>query len=405
MFLATSVAPPFLVQSVALVVAAAAIAYVCYRLGLVPIVGFLLAGVVIGPNALGVVSDPALVNAAAEFGVILLLFTIGIEFSLEKLGRITTLIFGGGGLQVLLASVATMAVLLPFGVGWRPALFTGFLVSLSSTAIVLKLLGDRGESGTTFGQVSLGLLIFQDLAIIVMVLLVPMLAGTGGSGLDLVAALGKALAIILAVLLVARRLMPPLLERVARTCSPELFLLTVIAICFGTAWLTSVAGVSLSLGAFLAGLLVSESRFSHHAFGEIMPLQILFSALFFVSVGMLLDLSFLVRHLPMVLAAVLFVVGVKAATTMVERAGAGLRDAGGGGRGPDAGADRRVLVRAQPRGTRRGAIAGGSGRDRVPGLHRGLGDADGRHARSWPRSGRVWRLAARTTGPGRRAAT
>ena len=318
MLVATSIAPPFLVQSVALVVAAAAIAYVCYRLGLVPIVGFLLAGVVIGPNALGVVSDPALVNAAAEFGVILLLFTIGIEFSLAKLGRLTTLIFGGGGLQVLLASILTMLVLLPFGVEWRAALFTGFLVSLSSTAIVLKLLADRGESGTTFGQVSLGLLIFQDLAIVVMVLLVPMLAGTGGSGLDLAAALGKALAIILGVLLVARRLMPPLLERVARTCSPELFLLTVIAICFGTAWLTSVAGVSLSLGAFLAGLLVSESRFSHHAFGEIMPLQILFSAVFFVSVGMLLDLAFLLRHLPMVLGAVLFVLVVKSLTTMAS---------------------------------------------------------------------------------------
>ena len=315
MFLATSIAPPFLVQSVALVVAAAAIAYVCYRIGLVPIVGFLVAGVVIGPHALGLVSDPNLVDAAAEVGVILLLFTIGIEFSLAKLGRITTLIFGGGGLQVLLASAATMAVLLPFGVTWRAALFTGFLVSLSSTAIVLKLLGDRGESSTTFGQVSLGLLIFQDLAIIVMVLLVPMLAGTGGSGVDLAFALGKAAAIILAVLLVARRLMPPLLERVARTCSPELFLLTVIAICFGTAWLTSVAGVSLSLGAFLAGLLVSESRFSHHAFGEIMPLQILFSAIFFVSVGMLLDLDFLIRHLPMVLGAVLFVFVVKGLTT------------------------------------------------------------------------------------------
>jgi len=318
MLVATSIAPPFLVQSVALVVAAAAIAYVCYRIGLVPIVGFLLAGVVIGPSALGVVSDPALVNAAAEFGVILLLFTIGIEFSLAKLSRLTTLIFGGGGLQVLLASVLTMLVLLPFGVNWRAALFTGFLVSLSSTAIVLKLLADRGESATTFGQVSLGLLIFQDLAIVVMVLLVPMLAGTGGSGLDLAAAVGKALAIILAVLLVARRLMPPLLERVARTCSPELFLLTVIAICFGTAWLTSVAGVSLSLGAFLAGLLVSESRFSHHAFGEIMPLQILFSALFFVSVGMLLDLAFLLHHLPMILGAVLFVLVVKGLTTMAS---------------------------------------------------------------------------------------
>lgn len=323
MLLGTAIAPPFLVQSVALVVAAAAIAYVCYRIGLVPIVGFLVAGVVIGPNALGVVSDPALVNAAAEFGVILLLFTIGIEFSLEKLGRITRLIFGGGGLQVLLASAVTMLALMAFGVDWRPALFTGFLVSLSSTAIVLKLLGDRGESGTAFGQVSLGLLIFQDLAIIVMVLLVPMLAGTGGSAVDLMAALGKAIAIILAVLLLARRLMPPLLERVARTCSPELFLLTVIAICFGTAWLTSVAGVSLSLGAFLAGLLVGESRFSHHAFGEIMPLQILFSATFFVSVGMLLDVGFLIGHLPMVLGAVLFVVVVKAVTTMVSVRGLG----------------------------------------------------------------------------------
>ena len=117
--LATAVAPPFLVQSVALVVAAAAIAYLSYRIGLVPIVGFLAAGVLIGPNALGLVSDRELVNASAEMGVILLLFTIGIEFSLEKLARIQTLIFGGGGLQVLLATVATMAVLLPFGVDWR----------------------------------------------------------------------------------------------------------------------------------------------------------------------------------------------------------------------------------------------------------------------------------------------
>ena len=380
MCIATSIAPPFLVQSVALVVAAAAIAYVCYRIGLVPIVGFLVAGVVIGPSALGVVSDPALVNAAAEFGVILLLFTIGIEFSLDKLARITTLIFGGGGLQVLLASVLTMLVLLPFGVDWRPALFTGFLVSLSSTAIVLKLLADRGESGTTFGQVSLGLLIFQDLAIVVMVLLVPMLAGAGGSGLDLAAALGKALAIILAVLLVARRLMPPLLERVARTCSPELFLLTVIAICFGTAWLTSVAGVSLSLGAFLAGLLVSESRFSHHAFGEIMPLQILFSAVFFVSVGMLLDLDFLLHHLPMVLGARPVRACGQEPDDDGERAGTGLRGAGGGGLWALAGADRRVLVRARSRGTGRRAVAGRPGRNRVASVHRRVGDVDGGHA-------------------------
>jgi CPA2 family monovalent cation:H+ antiporter-2 len=315
MLLTAALVPPFIVQLVALVVASAGIAYACYRLGLVPIVGFLVAGVFIGPHALGLVSDLDLVNAAAEAGVILLLFTIGIEFSLEKLARIKRLIFVGGSLQVVLASLATMALLMFLGVGWRAGLFTGLLVSLSSTAIVLKLLGDRGEADHSYGLVAFGLLIFQDLAIIVMVLLVPMLGGSGGSANGIGIALAKAAGIILLVLLVARRLMPPLLERVARTCSPELFLLTVIAICFGTAWLTSVAGVSLSLGAFLAGLLVSESRFSHHAFGEIMPLQILFSATFFASVGMLLDLSFVVRNLPLVLAAVATVLVVKILTT------------------------------------------------------------------------------------------
>jgi CPA2 family monovalent cation:H+ antiporter-2 len=318
MLLAAAVTPPFIAPAVALVVAAAAIAYLCYRLGLVPIVGFLVAGVLIGPHALGLVSDLEMVNAAAEIGVILLLFTIGIEFSLEKLAYIKTLIFGGGGLQVALAIVGTAALVAAFGVDWRAGLFTGFLVSLSSTAIVLKLLADRGETSAPYGQVCLGLLIFQDLAIIVMVLLVPMLAGTGGSPAEVGAALAKAAGIILIVLLVARRLMPPMLERVARSCSPELFLLTVVAVCFGTAWLTSIAGVSLSLGAFLAGLLVSESRFSHHAFGEIMPLQILFSAIFFVSVGMLLDLTFVAQNLPLVLAAGTAVLVVKMVTTAVS---------------------------------------------------------------------------------------
>jgi CPA2 family monovalent cation:H+ antiporter-2 len=302
-------------QSVALVLAAAVIAYACFRIGLVPIVGFLVAGVVIGPHGVGLVQDQEMVDAAAEVGVMFLLFTIGIEFSLEKLGRIKRLIFGGGGLQVVSASLVMMALLVLFGVEWRAGLFTGFLVALSSTAIVLKLLADRLETNSAHGQVALGLLIFQDLAVIVMVLLVPMLAGGGGSAGAIGWALGKAGAIIALVLIVARRVMPVVLEQVARTCSPELFLLSVIAICFGTAFLTNLAGVSLSLGAFLAGLVVSESRFSEHALGEILPLQILFSAAFFVSVGMLLDLGFLVTHLPLVLIAVAVVLLVKALTT------------------------------------------------------------------------------------------
>ena len=324
---AAAAAPEFFVEIALLVIAGAVIGYLCQRIGLVPIVGFLVAGAVIGPHALGLVPDREMADAAAEVGVVLLLFTIGIEFSLEKLGRIRRLIFLGGGMQVLLATAATTGLCIALGAGWQAAIYTGLLVSLSSTAIVLKLLADRGETTADHGQVGLGLLIFQDLAIVAMVLLVPSLgrasAAGGGSGLEVAWALAKAAALIAAVLLIARRLLPPLLERVAALCAPEVFLLTVMALCFGTAWLTSLAGVSLSLGAFLAGLMVSESRFSEHALSEILPLQIVFSALFFVSVGMLLDLRFLLTNLPLILIAVAAVLVIKVLTTGVSVAALG----------------------------------------------------------------------------------
>lgn len=317
---AAGAAPAFLTDAVALIVAGAVIAYVCFRLKLVPIVGFLIAGVLIGPNAFGLVQDEALVSATAEIGVILLLFTIGIEFSLEKLASIQKLIFGGGTAQVGLSIIATTAILVAFGVDWKVAVFTGMLVALSSTAIVLKLLADTGETSSEPGQVGLGLLIFQDLAIVVMVMMIPVLGASdeGGGALGVLWALAKAGLIIVGVLVIARRIMPKILELVAKTCSPELFLLTVIAICFGTAYLTSLAGVSLSLGAFLAGLMVSESRFSQHALSETLPLQILFSATFFVSVGMLLDVGFLVNNLPLVILAIAVVLVIKIATTWVS---------------------------------------------------------------------------------------
>ena len=315
--LAAGAVPPFLVEVVAIVAAAALVAYVCQRIGLVPIVGFLLAGVLLGPSVLGIVQDPELIDAAAEIGVLLLLFTIGIEFSLDKLAKIQRLIFVGGGVQVGLTTALVAGLCMAFGIDWRPAVFTGFLVALSSTAIVTKLLGDRGETNTEPGQASVGLLIFQDLAVILMVLLVPALGGGDVSGGDLAWALAKAAAIIVFVLVVARRLLPPLLEHVARTCSPELFLLTIIAICFGTAYAVGLAGVSIALGAFLAGLVVSQSRFSEHALSEILPLQILFSATFFVSVGLLLDIGFLVDNIGLVLAALAAILVLKLATTFV----------------------------------------------------------------------------------------
>jgi CPA2 family monovalent cation:H+ antiporter-2 len=326
--LAAGGVPEYLTPAAALVVAAFVVGFASVRARVVPIVGFLVAGVLIGPNAFGLVDEQEAVDVAAEVGVILLLFTIGIEFSLARLTRIRRAVLVGGGLQVAVTSLVVLGLLAAFGVGWKEGLFTGFLVALSSTAIVLKLLGDSGRTGTPTGQTTTAVLIFQDLAVVAMVLVVPMLGTQGGSPGELLLAIARALGIVAVVLVVARRVMPKVLEVVARQCSPEVFLLAVIAICFGTAYLTALAGVSVSLGAFLAGLVVSESRHSDHALGEILPLQILFSAAFFVSVGMLLDLGFLVSHLPLVLGAVAFVVVVKVLTTAVSvavlRPGAGV---------------------------------------------------------------------------------
>ncbi|MEL7239489.1 MAG: cation:proton antiporter, partial [Planctomycetota bacterium] len=193
------------------------------------------------------------------------------------------------------------------------------LVSLSSTAIVLKVLSDGGNTDTAAGRTSLGILIFQDLAVVAMVMLVPMLAPSGegedGGVLGILKALGIGGAIIAVVLVLARKVVPIILEFVARTCRGEIFLLSVIAICVATAWVTSIAGVSAALGVFLGGLVVSESKFRHHAFGEIMPLQILFSATFFVSVGMLLDVGFVMENILLVLAVVGVVAALKLAVT------------------------------------------------------------------------------------------
>ena len=306
--------PEFLPQLVALVGGAAIVGYLSARLRVVPIVGFLLAGVLIGPNQLGLVDERNVVDAAAEIGVILLLFTIGIEFSLERLARIRRLIVVAGGLQVGFATAATAALALAFGVPAGAAVFTGLLVALSSTAIVLKILGEQKEMNSTRGQGAVGILLFQDLAVVAMVLAVPALAGSGGGAAGIAGAVLKAAALIAGVLVIARLFMPPVLDAIARTCSPEVFLLSLVAVCFGTALLSAAVGVSVSLGAFLAGLVVSESRHGTHAFGEILPLQILFSATFFVSVGMLLDVGFLADEPLLVAGSVVGTVLVKATT-------------------------------------------------------------------------------------------
>jgi len=280
----------------------------------VPLVlGFLLTGIIAGPHGLGLIQAVHQVEVLAEVGVILLLFSIGIEFSLGSLVRIWRSVVLGGTLQVGLTGAATFLLARAFGQTPVEAVFMGMLVSLSSTAIVLRLLQERAEIDAPQGKTALGILIFQDMAIVPMMLFTPLLALGGGevTGL-LLGLLGKAVLVVGLVLVAARWVVPWLLFRVARTRNREVFLLATVGLGLAAAWLTSLAGLSLALGAFLAGLVISESEYSAQALGEVLPFKEIFLSFFFVSVGMLLDLSFVTREILPVSLIALLVLSLKA---------------------------------------------------------------------------------------------
>ncbi|WP_347158793.1 cation:proton antiporter [Pontibacter chitinilyticus] len=278
------------------------------RFRLPTILGFLATGVIAGPHGLSLISATHDIETMAEVGVILLLFIIGMEFSLRNLALIKRTVLLGGTAQVLLTIGAVAVVMQLFGFSWGEACFMGFLIALSSTAIVLKLLQDRGEINSPQGRVVLGVLIFQDIVVVPMMLLTPLMAG-GAQNIawELLVMALKGAFIIVFTLLSARYLVPRLLYLVARTKSRELFILSVVVICFAVAWLTSSLGLSLALGAFLAGLIISESEYSHQATSNILPFREIFTSFFFVSIGMLLDFSFMLQHLPVILGFTLLV--------------------------------------------------------------------------------------------------
>ncbi len=272
---------------------AIAVLFICHRLRVPAVVGFILTGIFVGPYGLGLVKALHEVEMFAEVGVVLLLFTIGIEFSLERLLQIKKSVLVGGSLQVLLTFLATWFIARQFGQSSGEAVFIGFLVALSSTAIVLKLIQERAEVDTPHGRTTLGILIFQDIIIVPMILVTPILAGaTGNVWETLFFLLAKGIGIIVLVMVSARWIVPQVLYQIARTRNQELFLLSVIVICLGIAWLTSRVGLSLALGAFLAGLIISESEYSHQALGNILPFRDVFTTFFFVSIGMMLDIGF-----------------------------------------------------------------------------------------------------------------
>lgn len=293
--------------------AAVAVILVCARLRIPSVVGFLLTGILIGPSGLALVNDPEQVELFAEIGVVFLLFSIGLEFSLERLRQIRRFFFLGGSLQAALTLAGIVLLALLAGFELRRGIFFGFLVVLSSTAVVLKLYADRHEMDAPQGKVLIGILLYQDFLIVPMIVLTPVLAGAVEAGpLAIAGRFLGSLAVVGLVFAVARFGMPRLLHHLVRTGIREVLVLTALVVCLGMALLTEVLGFSLALGAFIAGIIISESEYSHQVVAEVVPFRDVFNSLFFISVGMLLDVPFaLARPLP-ILALAGAILAVKA---------------------------------------------------------------------------------------------
>jgi CPA2 family monovalent cation:H+ antiporter-2 len=297
--------------------------FVAHRLRQPTILGYLLAGVLIGPYTAGPVASIERVQTLANFGVALLMFALGTEFSLGALGRVRRVAVGGGITQILLCIALGTGLGLVLGFSVSASVFLGGIIAISSSIFILKILMSRDEVESIWGRITIGIGIVQDISMLALIVILPSLGE--GVGLDLAASAGLAVlrgALILVVAyLVGTRIVPPLLARVARLGSRELFLLTVVAIAAGAAVLGHLVGISFALGAFVGGLITSESEFSHHVLDEIIPLREVFATVFFVSIGMLMNPAFLWEHMgEIALMVAVIVIGKFAITYAAVRA-------------------------------------------------------------------------------------
>lgn len=281
---------------------------IAHRFRIPPIIGYIIAGLIIGPYA-GLISGTEIheIELLAEIGVALLLFSIGLDFSFRELKAVRSVALIGAPLQIVIIVVAGYGLGRFMGFGFNESLVMGMVLSLSSTMVVLKTLMSRGLIGTLSSRVMIGILIVQDLAAIPMMLVIPTLGDPGTSILPLLLTLGKALGILAAIILVGLRVIPPVLRAVSMLESRELFLITVTALGLGIGYLTHAFGLSLAFGAFIAGMVVNESDYSHQALNDIIPLRDIFGLVFFTSIGMLLDPVFVMDNILTVLALVVLV--------------------------------------------------------------------------------------------------
>lgn len=312
---------PLLQDIVILLGFSVVVVFALQRMRLPSILGFLVTGIIIGPFGLSLIENHEQVEILSEIGVILLLFVIGMELSVKQLVSIKRTVFLGGMIQVGLTIAVTALIYLSLDFAWNEAVFIGFLFSLSSTAIVLKILQDRNEISAPHGRTALGLLIFQDIIVVPMMLFTPIMAGNSTNiGEEILMLLLKSALIVVITYISARYLVPRGMHLIAKTKSKELFLMATIALCFAVAFLTASAGLSLAFGAFLAGLIISESEYSHQATSTILPFRELFISFFFISIGMLLNLNFFLENAGLILLMVLVVFILKGTIVSITAA-------------------------------------------------------------------------------------
>ncbi|MBI2418112.1 MAG: cation:proton antiporter [Ignavibacteriales bacterium] len=302
-----------IIRDIALILAVSLpVLFLCRKIKISPIVGFLVTGIIIGPSGLHFIAQNEQIEVMSEVGIILLMFTIGLEFSIAKLVKMKKYLLLFGGLQVVISSVAGFFVIYFNGASAQVAIFLGMVASLSSTTIVLKLLSEKSAVDSPHGRISIGILIFQDLAVIPMLIILPLLKGGAGFSLgSFVLKIGLAGGLIAAMIALARFIVPKLLYYVSAMRMREVFTAMMVVLVFGTAYLAHMVGLSFSIGVFIAGFIIAESEYSYEILSEITPFRDIFNSIFFVSAGLLLSLTALQEHFMQIMILSFLVIVVK----------------------------------------------------------------------------------------------
>lgn len=287
------------------------------RVGIPKIIAYILAGIIVGPSALNLISNLNEIKLLAEIGVILLLFSIGLEFSIERLTRSKREIILGGSLQIIVTVLISFIISQFIGIAWNTAIFVGFLLAISSTAILLKMLQTRNQLGTDFGKRVVGILVFQDLAVIPMVLLIPILSGESKNFWDVAIQLLLTIFFLVVGVLIFRVISNTVFPKIIKYIDKELMIVGVGLLCFSLPLFAGYLNISLALGAFLAGLVISETTYKHKIFNSIEEFKDLFSCIFFVSLGLLFNLSFVFQNWLVLIVATIIVLIVNLLATTI----------------------------------------------------------------------------------------